>query len=106
MYFIDEESGYGSIERAFLWDSSTGALRDLNALMGFGPDPFNQFPLAYASDVNNAGQIIGFGPDGEWLLTPVPEPAGGVAALLVTAWFLRRPSAGFRKNVPLLSARP
>jgi hypothetical protein len=106
LFLINPEDGHGNTDRAFVWDSATGTLRDLNALMGFGPGTFNQFLLAQASDVNNAGQVIGYGPNGGWLLTPVPEPAGGVAAVLLTAWVLgRRRAGGFRKTVPLLSAR-
>jgi len=107
LFLINPEDGHGNIERAFVWDPATGTLRDLNAIMGFEPDTFNQFPLTLASDINNAGQVIGFGTNGGWLLTPVPEPAGGVAAVLLTAWILgRRSAGGFRKTVPLSSARP
>ena len=87
MYLIDEESGHGLIERGLLWDPS-GGLRDLNAVMGFGPDEANQFPLAQAMDVNNVGQIVGYGPQGGWLLTPVPEPAGaGDGGVAGPAWW-------------------
>ena len=79
LFLVDVESGYGSIERAFLWDEA-GGTRDLNALMGLFPDARNQLPLAVPLDVNNVGQIVGYGPQGAWLLTPVPEP--GVAALI------------------------
>ena len=68
-----------------LWDP-VGGLRDLNALMGFEPGAANQFPLAQAVDVNNLGQIVGFGLQAGWLLTPVSVPAGRVAAIIMVAW--------------------
>jgi uncharacterized protein (TIGR03382 family) len=86
MYLIDEESGHGLIQRGLLWDPS-GGLRDLNALMGYGPGAANQFPLAEPLDVNNLGQIVGYGPQGGWLLTPVPEPAGASAAVAVLGFW-------------------
>jgi hypothetical protein len=90
LYLIDVESGYGSIERAFLWDEA-GGMRDLNALMGIVPDERNQLALAVPLDVNNAGQIVGYGPRGAWLLTPVPEPAGAAIVGFVASWMsLRR----------------
>jgi probable HAF family extracellular repeat protein len=90
LYLIDVESGYGSIERAFLWDEA-GGTRDLNALMGIAPDARNQFALAVPVDVNNVGQIVGYGPRGGWLLTPVPEPGAPIGGLLSASWMsLRR----------------
>lgn len=84
LYLIDVESGYGSIERAFVWDEA-GGTRDLNALMGIGPDSRNQFALAVPADVNNAGQIVGYGPQGAWLLTPVPEAGAPLVGLLTAS---------------------
>ena len=90
LYLIDVESGYGSIERAFLWDEA-GGMRDLNALMGIVPDERNQLALAMPLDVNNAGQIVGYGPQGAWLLTPIAEPAGAAIVGFVASWMsLRR----------------
>jgi hypothetical protein len=63
LYLIDLESGYGSIERAFLWDEA-GGTRDLNALMGISPDARNLLALAVPLDMNNVGQIVGYGPRG------------------------------------------
>ena len=68
-------------ERAFVWDAAGGTV-DLNGLMGLEADESRQFPLAQAFDLNGLGQIVGYGPNGGWLLTPVPEPGG---ALLVLA---------------------
>jgi probable HAF family extracellular repeat protein len=80
-YLIDEEHGHGAFERAFVWDAAGGTV-DLNGLMGLEADESRQFPLAQAFDLNGLGQIVGYGPNGGWLLTPVPEPGG---ALLVLA---------------------
>ena len=84
MYLIDVESGNGSIERAFLWDQA-GGTRDLNALMGLAPDSRYQFPLAVSVDVNDIGQIVGYGPQGGWLLTPIPEPGAALVALMLAS---------------------
>ena len=80
LYLIDVESGYGSVDRAVLWDPA-GAAVDLNALMGFTQGEFHQFPLSNPVDLNSVGQIVGYGPQGGWLLSPVPEPAGAGAML-------------------------
>lgn len=94
LYLVDVESGYGSIERAFLWDAA-GGTRDLNALMGLKPDARNQFPLSTALDVNDMGQIVGYGAQGAWLLTPVPEPSAPCILLACAAATLaRRPGRG------------
>jgi hypothetical protein len=84
MYLIDEESGHGLIQRGVLWEED-GSVLDLNALMGFVPRSGMQFPLAEPLDLNNVGQIVGYGPQGGWLLTPVPEPPGPVGVLIVVA---------------------
>jgi hypothetical protein len=93
LYLVDVESGYGSIERAFLWDEA-GGMRDLNAEMEIEPDERNQLALAVPLDVNNVGQIIGYGPRGAWLLTPVPEPGVGVVVALAGTWAALRRSRG------------
>jgi probable HAF family extracellular repeat protein len=54
---------------AFIWDSVNG-MRDLNDLI----DPGLGWTLLEAADINNRGQIVGFGSDGTdllgFLLTP------------------------------------
>ncbi len=88
-----DEAGY----RAVLWDyelivedgevvDGVTTLYDLNNLL-VGPAAVG-WTLLGAQDINNAGQIVGYGiaPDGHVravLLTPVPEP--GTAALLTGA---------------------
>lgn len=67
-------------EGAFVWDGGEGA-HDLNDLI----DPDSGWNLLAASDINDAGAIVGYGinPDGDThavLLTPIPEP--DVLALL------------------------
>jgi probable HAF family extracellular repeat protein len=99
MYLINLEDGHGITNRAFLWDPVNGTL-DLNALMGFGPDEVNQMPLSYALDVNNGGQIVGFGTRGGWILTPVPEPGGALSAL-AGLWLLGISRSVRRARVPL-----
>jgi uncharacterized membrane protein len=94
------EQGYGFfgqegswlLHRATVWDRQNGTI-DLNGVMGFTPDGERRYPLAMAIDINASGQILGSGPQGGWLLTPVPEP-GGVAAVVGCgfAWTLRRPA--------------
>ena len=86
MYLIDPEHGHNITNRAFMWDPVNGTT-DLNAMMGLEPDEANQMPLSYALDVNNAGQIVGFGTQGGWILTLVPEPGGAVSSL-VGLWVL------------------
>jgi uncharacterized membrane protein len=71
-YFIDVESGYGARDRSFLWDPVLGA-RDVAELVGQSP---NDWTFAIVTDINSAGQIVGWGENGGFLLTPVPEPSG------------------------------
>jgi len=85
MYIIDEESGHGLIQRGVLWDED-GRVVDLNAVMGLVPRSGMQFPLAEPLDVNNFGQIVGFGPQGGWMLTPVPEPASAAWVVVAFCW--------------------
>jgi probable HAF family extracellular repeat protein len=89
MYLIDPESGHGSFDRGFVW-SAAGGLVDLNAVMGLGPQSGRQFPLALPTDVNNIGQIVGYGPLGGWVLTPVPEPAAALLFAAAPALFAAR----------------
>ena len=99
MYLIDPEHGHSITNRAFLWDPVNGT-QDLNALMGFEPDDFNQLSLAYALDINNTGQIVGFGTQGGWILTPVPEPGGALIAL-VGLWVVGISRGARRVRAPL-----
>ncbi|MFA6561576.1 MAG: PEP-CTERM sorting domain-containing protein [Verrucomicrobiia bacterium] len=78
---------------AWVYDSTNG-LRDLNSLIG---NATNTWQLTAASDINNAGQIVGKGfyngQQEAFLLTPVPEPStSGLlgSALLMTASVRRR----------------
>jgi probable HAF family extracellular repeat protein len=62
--------GDSSIRRGFLWEESLG-MQDLNDLV----DPSSRWTVTVATDINNAGQIVGIGvnPDGfteAFLLTP------------------------------------
>jgi uncharacterized membrane protein len=77
LYFIDVESGYGAHDRSFLWDPVLGA-RDLAELVGQSP---HDWTFAVVTDINSAGQIVGFRENGGFLLTPVPEPPVGLLAL-------------------------
>lgn len=68
------------LSRGFVWDSANG-MRDLNTLI-----PTNSgWTIAIANDINNQGQIVGWGNlNGEsrgFLLTPIPEPAAMALAL-------------------------
>ncbi|MGD0283903.1 MAG: PEP-CTERM sorting domain-containing protein [Dissulfurispiraceae bacterium] len=73
---------------AFLHSGST--MIDLNTLI----DPFSGWRLLQAYDINDAGQIVGFGYNGSgqrhaFLLTPVPEPSTVILlafALLGLGW--------------------
>lgn len=66
--------------RAFLFKD--GTMADLNALI----DPGSGWQLLSASDLNDAGQIVGVGlKNGQergFLLTPVPEPNGTIMGIL------------------------
>jgi probable HAF family extracellular repeat protein len=68
--------------RAFVWSEADG-LQDLNALLD---ESGNGWVLYSAVDVNNRGQIIGYGRspleayNAVFLLTPVPEPGSSAAA--------------------------
>ncbi|MCC7408211.1 MAG: PEP-CTERM sorting domain-containing protein, partial [Phycisphaeraceae bacterium] len=78
--------------RAFFYDHGAGEMYDLNTLLV----PGTGWLLLGAQDINENGQIVGWGinPDGQrhaFLLTPVPEPAGaGVMLLGMGAVLLRR----------------
>ena len=79
--FSDGQYGY-----PYLWTSSTGMLA-LNSLME--PVTGAGWSLLSADDINNNGQIVGYGFHGSggvraFLLTPVPEP-GSVVLLVIAA---------------------
>jgi probable HAF family extracellular repeat protein len=62
-------------DHAFIY--SAGSMIDLNSLI----NPSLGWTLQSAQDINNAGQIVGYGLDSTgqgraFLLTPVPEPSG------------------------------
>ena len=83
-------------DRAFLFRD--GAMHDLNSLI----DPASGWTILGATDINDSGQIVGWGTlAGEdptrvhaLLLTPVPEPSGwllaGVGVLAIAAWHTMR----------------
>ncbi len=89
-------------DHAFLW-TAAGGMQDLNALI----DPLDPLKgvttLVWARDINNVGQIVGFGiingKNHAYLLTPVPEPetyAMMVAGLGLLGFMLRRRRAAAR----------
>jgi len=76
----DPLTGTISEHRAFLWTESDG-MGDLNELVDYSGDGW---VLEYARDINNSGQIVGYGknPSGQmeaFFLTPVPEPSSLLA---------------------------
>lgn len=87
--------GSGVYYRAFLY--SNGSMTDLNTLI----DPAAGWSLTTASDINDAGQIVGYGSiAGEtraFLLTPVPEPE--TYAMFLAGLVLVGHIAGRRKVV-------
>ena len=94
-YLISIEDGYGSRDRSLLWDPVLGS-RDIADLLG--DYPF-EWTSAYVTDINSAGQIVGYRDNKGFLLTPVPEPrtvalvvcAALVAAVFTTTVLRRRP---------------
>jgi probable HAF family extracellular repeat protein len=86
-HVVGQASNVNGLAYAFLYTIGTGMV-DLNSLI----DPSLGHELLYATDINDAGQIIGFGVIGgqyhAFMLTPVPEPhtllpvAFGVAFIL------------------------
>jgi probable HAF family extracellular repeat protein len=99
---IDSDRGL-----AFLWTPGLG-MSDLNDLVDASAAGWT---LTEAWAINNAGQIVGFGQHGgvntrvPFLLTPVPEPGGAVAASLAAAVLLsrRRLAAGNRYHAPAVN---
>lgn len=94
---VGTSRGMNNSRRAFVWtpttpNSTTGVMFDLNALLN--PVDAIHWTLFEAYDVNDRGQIAGWGhfdsdgPGGAgpvgraFLLTPVPEPATSVLAIL------------------------
>jgi len=86
---------------AFVWTAATG-MADLNSLV----DPSLGWFLAYASSINDSGQITGLGQIGGYahafLATPVPEPP---AFLLATALFFAIAIVGSPGRLRFLPAR-
>lgn len=91
-------------DHAFLYNG--GVLKDLNNMI----DPASGWVLAAAGDINDSGQIVGWGynPLGQvraFLLTPVPEPAsalislGAVSGLFVNRFCRRWRRAGGAKGM-------
>jgi probable HAF family extracellular repeat protein len=96
--------GVGDGSSAFLW-TAAGGMRDLNELVD-PRDPLKaSFKLGLAADINNRGQIVGWGivPDPiytrhAFLLTPapIPEPsswASVIVGLSLAAMMIRRRSS-------------
>jgi probable HAF family extracellular repeat protein len=89
-------SGYND-QHAFLYSDST--MIDLNALV----DQLSGWTKVYARDINDSGQIVGYGLIGgethSFLLTPIPEPSAlalfgiGVLGLLTSTWRRRKRGA-------------
>jgi uncharacterized membrane protein len=79
LYLISVEDGYGARDRSLLWDPALGS-RDIAELLG--DDPF-EWASANVTDINSAGQIVGYRNNEGFLLTPVPEPMG--ATLIICA---------------------
>jgi probable HAF family extracellular repeat protein len=73
---------------AFVWRSDVG-MHALNTLLDASGDGWS---LAHAFGINDYGQIVGYGTIGgdtkAFLLTPVPEPAAGVVAIVMTWTFI------------------
>lgn len=84
--------GSSDYSRAFVWDQARG-MRDLNSLLDASGSGWT---LMAATDINNHGQIVGYGtgPQGlcAFLATPVPEVPSGITVLLsvVSAIMLMR----------------
>jgi probable HAF family extracellular repeat protein len=87
----------GSTQHAFIYTG--GTMQDLNTVYA-SVKPAN-FTMTFASDINDAGWITGYGTDGSghthgFLLYTVPEPssvlllAGGLVGLLAYAWRKRK----------------
>jgi len=93
------ESGFMAGHEAFIWES--GQMHNLNSLIDSSDPLFGLFTLTAALDINDLGQIVGYGTlSGElraFLITPeaatnsVPEPpplglmvSAGIGALIVS----------------------
>lgn len=76
---------------AFVWDATLG-MRDLNDLLN--PAARANWTLTRGSQVNDSGEIVGEGTyNGTaigFVLTPVPEPSGGVLGAAILCFVRRR----------------
>lgn len=82
-------AGYGGYNTAYIWEA--GVATDLNDLI---PPDSGWEELLVATDVNDAGQVVGwgerdYGGKHGFLLTPVPEP-GSLSLLAVGALYMAR----------------
>ena len=72
--------GHSNTPNAFLY--SNGTMFSLNDLI----DPASGWQLEHAFDINNHGQIVGYGyingAQHAYLLTPIPEPASLILFLI------------------------
>ena len=77
-------------QQAFLWEN--GVIHELDSLIPSG----SGWVLNYAAEINDLGQIVGYGyHNGQkraFLLTPIPEPATVALAVVGVAGLLRRAS--------------
>jgi probable HAF family extracellular repeat protein len=96
----------GSGQHAMIWTNTPEHTRtDLNTLI---PPDSGWAYLAEAYDINDSGQIVGYGRlvgsnfDRAFLLTPVPEPASLSLLALAGLAILRRRRRAGRNRAPLL----
>lgn len=92
------QDGFDGI-RAWVWQEEVG-IQNLNDLVD---ESGSGWTLQFAEDVNNAGQIVGYGLDPQgrthgFLLTPVPEPNSGLAMLAGVAALALRGRTRFARR--------
>jgi probable HAF family extracellular repeat protein len=96
VHIVGESETASGSNRAFLYTPATGMV-DLNSLV----DLPEGWVLVSALDINDAGQITGYGGLGNeqpFLLTPVPEPSTFVLALVVAVSWITGRRRGGAKN--------